>query len=609
VINGDGTTTFRVWAPAVERVELLVADADPQVLAPGAGGWHALTTRADHGDDYAFRLDGGDPRPDPAARWLPDGVHGRSRLYDPSRFAWADSERSWRAAPLAGAVVYELHLGTFTPEGTLDAAIERLAGLADLGVTHVEIMPVNAYNGERGWGYDGVAWYATHEPYGGPDALARFVQACHQAGMAVILDVVYNHLGPSGNYLSEFGPYLTDSYATPWGSALNLDGPGSDPVRAYIVGNALQWLDDFRIDGLRLDAVHGLIDTSAVHILRELAEAVDRLSLRQHRPLQLIAESDRSDPQTIRPLEAGGTGMDGQWADDLHHAIHTAVTGEGDGYYLDYAGLPDVGEVYRRGFLFDGSRFSAYRDRTVGAPLGDIPGHRLVTCIQNHDQVGNRAGGERLTALVDPAVVRAAAVMLCAAPSTPMLFMGEEFGATTPFQYFTSHPEPELADAVRTGRREEFAAFAQFGDEVPDPQDPATFARSRLDWTEAESEDGKRWQAFWRELLAIRRTSAALANGRRDLVDVLGADARWLALTRRDPDGPAVLLTVNLGDEPRTEPVPIPAGGRWTLLFDSGTGTLDGDARSAAAEPQDEAGRQAVVVGARSAVLWVSGNG
>ncbi|CAN5403996.1 malto-oligosyltrehalose trehalohydrolase [soil metagenome] len=530
------------------------------------GGWFRLTTATRHGADYAYCIDGGQARPDPASRWQPDGVHGRSRLLDPAEFEWSRKEVSWRAAPLAGAVVYELHVGTFTPEGTFDAAIAKLGALAQLGITHLEVMPVNAFNGTSGWGYDGVAWYAVHEPYGGPEAFARFVAACHGAGMAVVLDAVYNHLGPSGNYLPDFGPYLTGAYATPWGDALNLDGPASDPVRAFIVGNALQWMEDFHVDALRLDAVHGLVDVSAVHVLAELADAVAALATRLRRPLQIIAESDRCDPQTVRPREAGGTGMDGQWADDLHHAIHTAVTGEREGYYVDYAGLPDVAEAYRRGFLFDG-RYSRDRDRTVGAPLGDIPGHRLVTCIQNHDQVGNRAAGERLTSLVDAGLVRVAIALLCCSPTTPMLFMGEEFGETAPFQFFTSHPEPELAAAVRTGRREEFAAFAAFtGEAVPDPQDPATRDRSVLDWSRATTPDGEARRALWADLLHARRRQPALANGRRDLVDVLAVTGQKLALVRRDPAGPSVLLVANLAAEPGT--VEVGQGGdRWRLVL------------------------------------------
>ncbi|MBD0324302.1 MAG: malto-oligosyltrehalose trehalohydrolase, partial [Aldersonia sp.] len=330
-----------------------------------ARGWFQVRTEAAAGQNYGYRLDGGPLRPDPASRWQPDGVHGASRLFAPEGVM----ARDFRAAPIGSAVIYELHIGTFTNEGTFDAAAERLDDLAALGITHVEVLPINGFNGTHGWGYDGVAWYAVHEPYGGPAAFLRFVEAAHAAGLAVVLDVVYNHLGPSGNYLGEFGPYLTDRYRTPWGDGLNLDGEDSDPVRSLIVGNALYWLREFGVDGLRLDAVHGLIDGSAVHVLTQLRDAVAELSVAEVRPLQLIAESDRSDPQTIRTREAGGTGIDAQWADDLHHAIHTAITGEHDGYYVDYAGLPDVAEQYRRGFLYDG-RYSVHRRRTVGAPLG-----------------------------------------------------------------------------------------------------------------------------------------------------------------------------------------------------------------------------------------------
>ncbi|MDP9405672.1 MAG: malto-oligosyltrehalose trehalohydrolase [Actinomycetota bacterium] len=557
-------------------------------LEPGRHGWYRVRTEARHGDAYAFRLDGGEPRPDPAARWLPDGVHGRARIFDAATLAWSASERTWRAPALSAGAVYELHVGTFTPEGTFAAAAEHLDALGELGVTHVEVMPVNGFNGTAGWGYDGVAWYAVHEPYGGPTAFAHFVDACHAAGLAVVLDVVYNHLGPSGNYLPDFGPYLTDRYRTPWGEGLNLDGPDSDPVRSFIVGNAVHWLDTFHVDGLRLDAVHGLVDTSALPILSQLSDTVAALAARRGRPLQLIAESDRCDPLTIRPRTSGGTGLDALWADDLHHAIHTAVTGEHDGYYVDYAGLPDVAAAYRQGFLYDG-RYSVYRRRTVGAPLGDLSAHRLVTCVQNHDQVGNRAAGERLVALVGDELARVAAVLLCAAPSVPLLFMGEEHGETAPFQFFTSHPEPELAEAVRRGRREEFASFASFGEsaDVPDPQDPATVDRSRIDWARADSERGRAWRDLWRRLLALRRSEPALGNGRRDLVEVLTVDGEVLALVRRDDGGSAVLVVANLSGDERVLALP---DGRWRRLLDTG-----------AARPQ---GDRDLVVTPRSASLW-----
>ncbi|HWB70697.1 MAG TPA: malto-oligosyltrehalose trehalohydrolase [Egibacteraceae bacterium] len=585
-----------MWAPRAERAELVVAGRRA-ALTPVERGWFTATAPAVDGDDYGFRLDGGPLRPDPASRRQPTGVHGLSRLVDPRRFAWSPAEAGWRGAPLAGAVVYELHVGTFTPARTFDAVAEHLPELADLGVTHVEVMPVNTFNGTHGWGYDGVGWYAVHEPYGGPAAFARLVDACHRAGLSVVLDVVYNHLGPSGNYLPDFGPYLTDRYATPWGPALNLDGPGSDPVRAFVVDNALMWLADYHVDALRLDAVHGLIDTSALPILTELSAAVEALAVRSCRPLQIMAESDRCDPLTVRPRALGGTGLDGQWADDLHHAVHSALTGERDGYYVDYRGLRDVAETYRRGFLFDG-RYSVYRQRTVGAPLGDTPGHRLVGCVQNHDQVGNRAFGERLTALVDPALARIAALLLCAAPHTPLLFMGEEYGETNPFLYFTSHPEPELAEAVRAGRRDEFARFAAFAADVPDPQDPATLGRSTLERSRARTPEGRARRALWADLLMLRRQQPALANGRRDLVEVLAAGDETLLLARRDPTSPPLLVAANLGDA--VVALPAPAGDGWAPLLDTGHARSGG---AGAAARHDPAGR-ALRVGPRSAVLW-----
>ena len=584
----DGAVTFRVWAPGAKEVMLELDEGVDTPLTPLEHGWHEVRTQARHGQRYGYRLDGGPLRPDPASRWQPDGVHRPSAVYAPD----AAPRCAFRAPPLSSAVIYELHIGTFTDAGTFDAAIEHLPALADLGITHVEVMPVNSFNGTAGWGYDGVAWYAVHEPYGGPEGFARFVAACHEAGLTVVLDVVYNHLGPSGNYLPEFGPYVTDRYRTPWGDGLNLDGPDSDAVREFIIGNALFWLRDFGVDALRLDAVHGLIDTSAVHILTALGAAVETLSVAEGRPLQLIAESDRSDPNTVRPRDVGGAGLDAQWADDLHHAIHTALTGERDGYYVDYAGLPDVAEVYRRGFLYDG-RYSVHRRRTVGAPLGDVPGYRLVTCIQDHDQIGNRAAGDRLTTLVAPELVEVATVLLCASPTTPMLFMGEEYGETRPFQYFTSHPEPELADAVRNGRREEFSSFAAFtGTEVPDPQDPATFERSRLDRSAAGSPDGAARRELWRRLLELRRVEPALGNGRRDLVEVLTVDDEHLALIRRDDSGSAVLVLANLagGDWHLSLP-----DARWRLLLDTGRG------HNAGCEPEGDHG---LCMHARSASLW-----
>ena len=429
---------------------------------------------------------------------------------DPSTFAWTDGE--WTGRQLAGGLIYELHLGTFTPEGTLDAAIGKFDHLADLGVTHIELLPVNAFNGVHNWGYDGVLWYAVHEPYGGPEGYRRFVDAAHAAGLAVIQDVVYNHLGPSGNYLAEFGPYLRDGARTMWGSSVDLD---EQPVRAYIRENALMWLRDFHVDGLRLDAVHALHDEgSVVHILQELAEAADALSVHQGRPLTLIAESDMNDPKLILPREAGGYGLTAQWSDDWHHAVHVAVTGETVGYYADFAALEAVPKTWSAGFFHDGT-YSSFRGRDHGFPIPpESPSWRLVTFAQDHDQIGNRAAGDRLSAMVDADRLAVTAVLTLTAPGTPMLFMGEEWGASTPWQFFTSHPEPELAAATAKGRKAEFAAMGWDESLVPDPNDPATFERSRLDWAEASAGDHARLLALYRRLGRLRREREDLTDPR-----------------------------------------------------------------------------------------------
>ena len=573
-LHGDGTATFRLWAPRAERVSLRLRD-ETHDMAAGADGWHELRASAMPGDRYGFALPDGKTRPDPASRRQPDGVHEPSALVDLSALPFEVD--AWDVAPLERAVIYELHTGTFTAQGTFGAAVARLDALVDLGVTHVEVMPVNGVNGMWNWGYDGVAWYTVHEPYGGPEGFARFVDACHARGLGVILDVVYNHLGPSGNYLPDFAPYLTQGRST-WGDLLNLDGPDSDPVRAFIVGNVTQWLRDYRVDGLRLDAVHALVDQSARHILAEIADAAAALEADLGRPLLLIAESDRNDPLTVTRRAENGLGMGAQWVDDLHHAIHTAVTGERDGYYVDYDGLPDVARAYRDGFVYNG-RWSPYRRKTVGAPLPDtVPGHRLVTCIQNHDQVGNRAAGERLTTLVPPELVRVAIVLFLASPTTPMLWMGEEYGETSPFQFFTSHPETELGQAVSQGRREEFADFSSWSaDDVPDPQDPATFQRSKLDWSRADTPQGQARRALWRDLLRLRREVPALGKGRRDLVTVHRADQEVLVVERRGEDGGAVIVAACLGAQGAG--VTLPAGS-WRVLLDSEDDTYGGRNRA-----------------------------
>lgn len=598
-VHDEGTATFRVWAPHATRVELLL-DGRTEELTAQERGWFCATTAAQPGSRYAFSLDGGPARPDPASRRQPDGVHAASELVAPPVPSPQEAAGRWQPPPLAGAVFYELHVGTFTPAGTLDGAIDRLGHLADLGVTHVELMPVAAFNGDRGWGYDGVAWYAVHEAYGGPAALTRFVEACHAHGLAVVLDVVYNHFGPSGNYLPEFGPYLTDRHVTPWGDAVNLDGPGSDGVRSFIIGNALHWLGTVGIDGLRLDAVHSLVDASAVHLLAALADAVEDLGHRQGRTFLLIAESDRQDPQTIQPRALGGLGLDGQWHDELHHAIHVALTGEQSGYYADYRGLPDLAACWTRGFVFDG-RYSPARDRSVGAPLGDISSHRLLACLQNHDQVGNRPAGDRLSTIVGADLLRIGVLLLLTSPDTPLLFMGEEIGETRPFPYVTSHPEPDLAEAVREGRRAEFQAFAELADTVPDPQDPATFASAVLDWEPLDHTRAQATLALYRDLLALRRSEPALGTGRRHATEIREVTRERFAALRSHPAGHTCAVLCNLADTPAT--FDLPDASVWEVACHTRDTRYGGDG----ATVDGDAGQ--ITVAARAACVLRAGGG
>ncbi|MFD7941103.1 malto-oligosyltrehalose trehalohydrolase [Streptomyces sp. NPDC048253] len=548
---------FEVWAPQAERVTLQ-CDGVTRALErdPERAGWWTGEAEAADGTRYGFAVDDGPVRPDPRSRRQPDGPDGLSAVVDQTRHEW---RTQWSGRPLPGAVLYELHVGTYTPEGTLDAAAERLGHLAELGVTHVELMPLCAFPGRHGWGYDGVSPWAVHEPYGGPEALKRFVDRAHALGLGVVLDVVHNHLGPSGNYLPVFGPYFTETHHTPWGAAINLDAPGSDEVRAYLLGSALAWLRDYRLDGLRLDAVHALADTRACHFLEELSTAVDALAAETGRPLFLIAESDLNDPRLITPRRAGGLGLHAQWNDDFHHALHTALTGESQGYYADFARAPfaALAKTLTGGFFHDGT-YSGFRGRHHGRPLDRtrLPAHRLLGYTQTHDQIGNRARGDRLAASLSPGLLACAAALTLTAPFTPMLFMGEEWAAGTPWQYFTDHTDPELAEAVRRGRRREFAAHGWAEEDVPDPQDPATRERSCLDWSEPEREPHARVLAWYRELIALRHATADLTDP--DLADIkvaYDAQARWLAFRRGD-----VRVAVNLGKEPAAIPLgPRPA--------------------------------------------------
>ena len=542
---------FELWAPLASRVDLALPGREIQ-LTPADGGW--WRGEVDLGDevDYGYRLDGGDAvLPDPRGRRLPDGVHGRTRTFDPGAHRWTDG--SWTGRPLAGGLVYELHIGTFTPAGTFDSAVEKLDHLVDLGVTHVEVLPVNAFNGTHNWGYDGVAWYAVQESYGGPAGYQRFVDACHTRGLAVLQDVVYNHLGPSGNYLPQFGPYLHTSAANTWGSSLNLDGPDSDEVRRFILDNALMWLADYHVDGLRLDAVHALLDDRATHLLEELAGEVDALAAHVNRPLTLIAESDLNDPTLITPREAGGYGLHAQWSDDFHHVLHVALTGETVGYYADFGSMSAIAKVLTQAFFHNGS-YSSFRGRRHGRPVDveHTPGWRFVTYLQDHDQIGNRAQGDRLAATLTRDQLAVGVVLLFTSPFTPMLFMGEEWAARTPWQFFTSHPEPELGAATARGRIDEFARMGWDRDSVPDPQYPDTFRRSKLDWTELEKADHAGVLQLYRRLAALRRAEPELTDPRLDRVEADADDDRRILVIRRG----SILVAANLSYQP--QPVELP---------------------------------------------------
>lgn len=520
---------FMVWAPRPRRVDLVADGRRIAMDQAGGGWWQTDDSSASPGTRYGFSLDGGEPRPDPRSRSQPDGVLGLSEVVDPDAYRWRDS--GWHGLALPGSVFYELHIGTFSPQGTFAGAIEKLPYLVELGVNAIEVMPVAEFSGDRGWGYDGVDLYAPHHAYGGPDGFKAFVDACHGAGLAVVLDVVYNHLGPVGNFLNEFGPYFSDQHHTLWGAAINFDGGiGSEEVRRFVVDNALTWLSEYHVDGLRLDAVHAIVDESPVHILEELAAAAKDSG----RTAFVVAESPRNDPRLIRERTAGGFGLDAIWADDWHHALHTVLTGERDGYYREFGSFDQLGLALRQAWI-----------RDPRAARG-LPPERFVIATQNHDQVGNRAHGERLHQLAGAGLAKAAAALLLTSPFTPLLFQGEEWAATSPFLYFTDHRDPDLARRVSEGRRNEFASFGWKG-EVPDPQDPSTFDRSRLRWDELDDPAHRDMLEWYRSLISLRRRLPP-PHGVRVTVDETD---RRLDFSR---DG--VRLFVNLGErEWRVEPI------------------------------------------------------
>ncbi|HEY7024727.1 MAG TPA: malto-oligosyltrehalose trehalohydrolase [Candidatus Limnocylindrales bacterium] len=556
---------LRVWAPTATHVDGVVG-ARRIALEPTGDGWWLSNERLSPGTDYKFSLDGGAPVPDPRSRSQPNGVDGPSRIVDPATFQWTDSE--FVPTRLDRAVIYELHIGTFSNDGTFDGAIGHLDHLAALGVTHVELMPVAEFSGERGWGYDGVDLYAPHHLYGGPEGMARFVDAAHAKGVAVILDVVYNHLGPAGNYLTQFGPYFTDHYSTLWGSAVNFDRAGSDEVRRFFIDNALMWLRDYHVDGLRLDAVHAMFDMSAVHFLEQLGLDAHELGETLGRSKVIIAESDLNDPRLIRPLDQGGYGLDAQWSDDFHHALFTVLTGEDNGYYADFGTIEDLAITLTRGYRYAGE-YSRHRRRRHGRPSPGLDGRRLVGYLQDHDQVGNRALGERSSQLMSARLLKIGAALVLTAPFVPMLFMGEEWAASTPFQYFTDHGDPQLGEAVRQGRKQEFAAFGWDPASIPDPQDVETFRRSQLRWDELSEPAHADMLGWYRSLISLRADYPELSDGNLEAVEVeFDEQSRWLALLRG-----RVLVAINFGEEVAS----LPCGGRSIRLSSTAGTERDGD--------------------------------
>jgi maltooligosyltrehalose trehalohydrolase len=522
---------FSVWAPRRKAVVIRVDGKDYSMEGPTERGyWKADVEEARHGCDYAFLLDD-DPRPypDPRSFWQPKDVHSFSRVLDHGKFEWTDHK--FRPIPLPSAVIYEMHIGTFTPGGTLDSAIEKLDYLFDLGITHIELLPISSYEGNFSWGYDGVAPYAPDETYGGPDAVKRFVNACHTKGLGVILDVVYNHFGPAGNYTQMFGPYYTDRHHTPWGAAINFEDGGSDQVRRFFIDNALMWLRDYHFDGLRLDAVHELIDRSAMHFLEQLSREVEDLSAALGRCLFLIGETDLNDPRFVTPREANGFGLDAQWSDDFHHSLFTLLHHEQSGYYEDFGSVEQLATTLQQAFLYDG-RYSRFRQRIHGRQVHKISYHRFLGYIQNHDQIGNRAKGERLEQLVGMQKAKLAAAVVFTAPFLPMIFMGEEWAAATPWMYFADFQDPELRKAVSEGRKRDFQHFG-WDNDVPDPSDPETFERSKLQWEELNQPEHHGMFQWYRDLIHLRRKTLALNLGDFNRMEVHHSEeGRWIYTDR-----------------------------------------------------------------------------
>jgi maltooligosyltrehalose trehalohydrolase len=601
VLVGENACSFLVWAPRARSVEVRIVEPRERAVpmqGAGCGYFHAVVEGISAGALYRYRLDGENERPDPASRYQPRGVHGPSQIID-SSFKWNDSR--WRGIALEKYVFYELHVGTFTPEGTFDAIVPRLAALKDLGVTAIELMPVAQFPGERNWGYDGVYPYAVQASYGGPLGLKRLVDACHQHGIAVALDVVYNHLGPEGNYLADFAPYFTDLYKTPWGQAINFDDAESDEVRRYFTDNALQWVTDYHVDALRLDAIHAIVDPSARTSLEELSSAVHAKAEELGRDVYLIPEDNRNDTRVVKSPEVGGWGFDSVWNDDFHHSLHVLLTGERDAYYQDFSGVGDLAGAYREGFVYSG-QYSKYRRKRYGISSKRIPARRFVVFSQNHDQVGNRSVGDRPSQSLSFEQLKLAAGTVLLSPYIPLLFMGEEYAETAPFQYFVSHGDPALIEAVREGRKKEFAEFGWVGD-IPDPQSEATFLGCKLNWNlHAEGQHRVLWN-FYQELLRLRRDIPVLANLDKDAMEVTPFTDQKVLLVRRWDASGQVLIVHSFDRIPASVNLPVPAG-KWQTVLDSNEERWQGDGGATTDKPQSHGEIQLRLTPWASLVLW-----
>ena len=578
-VRSGGSVEFRVWAPNLTNLAVRVMGRNPgehprtiPMMQSSDSEFAATVPQVGAGADYFYVLDGERERPDPVSRWQPGGVHGPSRVVDPASFRWSD--QGWSGVPLQNFIIYELHPGTFTREGTFESVIPQLPYLCDLGITAIEIMPVAEVPGNRNWGYDGASLYAPQSSYGGPAGLKKLVDACHQHGLAVVLDVVYNHLGPEGNYLPEFAPCFTDAHHTPWGKAINFDGPESDGVRRFVIDNALYWLTEYHVDALRLDAIHGIYDFGARHILDELSQAFQDEARRLQRQAWLIAESDLEDVRVINPRATGGYALDAQWHDDFHHALYALLTGQREGFLMDFGAIAHLSKSVAQGFVFDW-KYSRYRRRHYGSSSNDRPGEQFVAFIQNHDQIANTSRGRRLSSLVSAGQQKLAAVLTLSSPFLPLLFMGEEYAETAPFLYFTSFDDPGLAAAVREGRKKEMGSHYSES-EFADPQAPGTFERCKLDWSKTAISPHAEMLRLYRDLIALRKQHLSLANCRKDLTKVqFDEPAKWLVMKRSDPSGSGALLVFNFSSEAQSIPVGASAHS-WRLALWTGDAIYGG---------------------------------